>query len=185
MRTILAAAAAVMVLTSAASSQQGGFTNTPPDGPESAKLALTYDPTNATYITAADIEAAIKRLPAEGVSANGTFVERVDASSKTLAYRVSVDRRRTPQNANSHATEAELWAIVDGSGTITTGGKMVETRKDGKVVSRAIEGGVSRKVTKGDFVVIPEGVPHYVTEANPHVIFFAIEFYRPTAAAKQ
>ena len=45
-----------------------------------------------------------------------------------------------------------------------------------------LEGGVSQRVTKGDFVMIPEGVPHYITEANPHVIFIAIEFPRPRAA---
>jgi mannose-6-phosphate isomerase-like protein (cupin superfamily) len=77
-----------------------------------------------------------------------------------------------------------VWAVVDGAGTVTTGGKVVETKKDGKVVSRVIEGGVSAKVTKGDFVVIPEGVPHYITEANPHVIFVAIEFPRPAAAPR-
>ena len=183
MRMILASLALFMMLASTASTQQG-FAVTPPDGAESAKLAATYDPTKATVITAADITAAIGRLPATGVSANGTFVERADASASKLAYRIAVDRRRTPQNANAHATEAEVWAVVDGSGTVTTGGKMIETRKDGKVVSRVIEGGVSAKVTKGDFVVIPEGVPHYITEANPHVIFVAIEFPRPAAAPR-
>ena len=155
---------------------------TPPDGPESAKLAAQYDPTRATVITAADIAAAISRLP-DRPYANGTFIERADPSSITgLGYRIAVDRRRTPQNANAHRTEAEVWAVIDGTGTITTGGTVVETKKDGKVVSRAIEGGVSQRVTKGDFVVIPEGVPHYITEASPHVIFIAIEFPRPRAA---
>jgi mannose-6-phosphate isomerase-like protein (cupin superfamily) len=160
-----------------------GVQQTPPDGPESAKLAAQYDPTKATVITAADIAAAIQRLPTDRPSVNGTFVERRDPSSITgLAYRVAVDRRRLPQNAAQHQTEGEIWAVVDGAGAITTGGKMVETKKDGKVVSRAIEGGVSQKIGKGDFVVIPEGVPHYITEANPHVIFVAIEFPRPRAA---
>ena len=72
--------------------------------------------------------------------------------------------------------------MIEGTGTITTGGKIVETTKDGKVVSRAIEGGVAQKVSKVDFVMIPEGVPHYITEANPHVIFMAIEFPRPRSA---
>jgi mannose-6-phosphate isomerase-like protein (cupin superfamily) len=171
-----------MMLASTASSQQN-FPVTPSGGPESAKLALTHDPTKATLITAADVAAAVGRLPAAGVSVNGTFVERVDAPGK-LAYRILVARRGTPLNANRHATEAELWSIVDGSGTITTGGKIVETKKDGKVVSRVIDGGVTHKVTKGDFLVIPEGVPHYVTEANPHVIFLAIEFLRPEAPVK-
>ena len=48
-------------------------------------------------------------------------------------------------------------------------------------MSRAIEGGESRKVAKGDFIMIPEGVPHYVTEASPELAFMAIEFPRPRA----
>ena len=182
MRTFAAVATLLMILVSVGSAQQGGFT-TPTDGPESAKLAATYDSTRATYITDADIEAAIRRLRPDGVSANGVFVERHDpASISGLAYRLQIDRRRVPQNANQHRTEAEVWAIVRGSGTVTTGGKIVETRQDGKVVSRAIEGGESRRVTKGDFIMIPEGVPHYVTEASPELVFMAIEFPRPRAA---
>ena len=182
MRTSAAVAALLMILGSVGSAQQGGFT-TPTDGPESAKLAESYDPTRATVITDADIEAAIRRLRPDGVSANGVFLERLDPSSITgLAYRLQIDRRRIPQNANAHRTEAEIWAIVRGTGTITTGGKIVETRKDGKVVSRAIEGGESRRVSRGDFIMIPEGVPHYVTEASPELVFMAIEFPRPRAA---
>ena len=183
MRTFAAAAALLTVLVSVASAQQGGFTTPTDNSPEAAKLAATYDPTKATYITDADIEAAIKRLRPDGVSANGVFVERHDpASISGLAYRLQIDRRRLPQNANQHRTEAEIWAIVRGTGTVTTGGKIVETRKDGKVVSRAIEGGESRRVTKGDFIVIPEGVPHYVTEASTELVFISIEFPRPRAA---
>jgi len=182
MRTFAAVAALLMSLVAVGSAQQGGFT-TPTDGPESAKLAATYDPTRATYITDADIEAAIRRLRPDGVSANGVFLERHDPSSISgLAYRIQVDRRRLPQNANQHRTEAEVWAIVRGTGTITTGGRIVETKRDGKVVSRSIEGGESRRVTKGDFVMIPEGVPHYVTEASPELVFIGIEFPRPRAA---
>lgn len=184
MRTFAAVAALLMILVSPGSTQQGGFT-TPSEG-DAAKLealAASNDPTRATYITDADIEAAIRRLPPNGLSVNGAFVDRRDPASITgLAYRLQIDRRRVPQNANAHRTEAEVWAIVRGSGTVTTGGKIVETRKDGKVVSRAIEGGESRRVTRGDFVMIPEGVPHYVTEASPELIFMAIEFPRPRAA---
>jgi len=162
---LIVSAATIFVLLASSPSAQRGF-QTPPDGPESAKLAAQYDPTKATVITAADIAAAIRRLP-DQPSANGTFVERADPSSITgLAYRIAVDRRRTPQNANAHRTEAEVWAVIDGAGTITTGGTIVETKREGKVVSRAIAGGVSQRVTKGDFVVIPEGVPHYIKNAR-------------------
>ena len=75
MRTFAAVVALFMILVSLVSTQQGGFT-TPTDGSESAKLVAMYDPTRATYITDADIEAAIRRLRPEGVSANGVFIER-------------------------------------------------------------------------------------------------------------
>ena len=183
MRTFAAVAAVLTVVVCVGFAQQGGFTTPSDNSPEAAKLAATYDPTRATYITDADIEAAIRRLRPDGVSANGVFLERRDPSSISgLAYRIQVDRRRLPQNANQHRTEAEVWAIVRGTGTITTGGRIVETKRDGKVVSRSIEGGESRRVTKGDFVMIPEGVPHYVTEASPELVFIGIEFPRPRAA---
>ena len=180
MRLVTATAAIFVLLASPASTQRGN--PTPSQGDESAKLATTYDPTKATVITAADINAAIVRLPNQN-SANGTFVEHTDPSSITgLAYRIAVDRRRVPQGATLIRPRRRSRPSSTGAGPLTTGGKMVETKKDGKVVSRAIEGGVSQKVAKGDFVVIPEGVPHYITEANPHVIFIAIEFPRPRSA---
>lgn len=151
---------------------------TPPQGPASAKLATTYDPTKATYISAADIAAAVAKLPPAAASANGTFVERSDTATR-LAYRVAVDRRRSPQSANLHPTEAEVLAILDGQGTLTTGGKLVDTRRNGKTISATIEGGVSQRVTKGDFIVIPEGVPHYFTETSPEILFVSIEVSRP------
>jgi mannose-6-phosphate isomerase-like protein (cupin superfamily) len=183
MRLFATAGAVLMMLATSASTEQGGFTTPSDSSPEAAKLAASYDPTRATYITDADIEAAVKRLPATGNSANGVWIERSDPSSISgLAYRMQIDRRRVPQNATAHRTEAELWVIVRGTGTVTTGGKIVETKKDAKVVSRAIEGGESRRVARGDFIMIPEGVPHYVTEASPELIFMAIEFPRPRAA---
>jgi mannose-6-phosphate isomerase-like protein (cupin superfamily) len=90
---------------------------------------------------------------------------------------MAVDRRRPPQRAAAHATEGEIWAVVDGSGEITTGGRIVET-KDGNTVNRRIEGGTVHKVSKGDFLLIPEGVPHQVTGFSPELYMVTFEFPR-------
>ena len=111
--------------------------------------------------------------------ANITVLERADGAG--LGYRLAVDRRKPPQRGATHATEAELWAIIDGNGVITTGGKIVETMKDGKVVDRHIQGGVAHKVSKGDFLFIPEGVPHEVTGFNPSITMVTLEIPRPAA----
>ena len=165
MRFLLAAAALVMVLASSASSQQQGPQNIGPP------------PNQAFYLSAADVTAHRNKL--QNVAyANITLVERVEPSSPSgVAYRMAVDRRRPPQRAAAHATEGEIWAIVDGSGEITTGGRIVET-KDGNTVNRRIEGGTVHKVSKGDFLLIPENVPHQVTAFTPELYMVTFEYPR-------
>ena len=169
MRFLLAAAALVMVLASSASSQQQGPQN------------INSNPKEAFLLSAADITAHRAKLP-NVASANITIVERVDPTTASgIAYRMAVDRRRPPQRAATHATEAEIWAIVDGSGEITTGGRIVET-KDGNTVNRRVEGGTVHKVSKGDFLLIPENVPHYVTAFSPELYMVTFEFPRGVKA---
>ena len=165
---IVIAAAAIMVLASSASSQQG---------PQN----INNNPKEAFFLSAANITAHRAKLQ-EVVYANITIVERPEAASPSgTAYRMAVDRRRPPQRAAAHATEGEIWAVVDGSGEITTGGRIMETR-DGDTVNRRIEGGTVHKVSKGDFLLIPEGVPHQVTGFTPELYMVTVEFPRGVKA---
>jgi mannose-6-phosphate isomerase-like protein (cupin superfamily) len=164
MRVAAFAVVALAALATSASSQQG---------PQN----INSNPREAYYLSAASV--AAHRAKLQNVAyANTTLVERADpTTSSGLAYRLAVDRRRPPQRAATHATEAEVWAIVDGSGEITTGGRIVET-KDGTTVNRRIEGGTVHKVSKGDFLLIPEGVPHQVTAFTPELYMVTFEFPR-------
>jgi mannose-6-phosphate isomerase-like protein (cupin superfamily) len=168
MRFLFAAAAVVMVLASSASSQQG---------PQN----INSNPGEAFFLSAADVTA--HRIKLQNVAyANITLVERVDPTTASgVAYRMAVDRRRPPQRAATHANEGEIWAIVDGSGEVTTGGRIVET-KDGNTVNRRIEGGTVHKVSKGDFLLIPENVPHQVTAFTPELYMVTFEFPRGVKA---
>ncbi len=47
--------------------------------------------------------------------------------------------------------------VIDGSGTLVTGGKMTGT---------TIQGGESKTVSKGDFLVVPEGTPHWFSAVD-------------------
>jgi len=134
------------------------------------------DSTRAFLLSAADVATRAAELDSSVAYANTTVLERPDPASSTgLAYRLAVDRRTPPQRAAQHAAEAELWAIVDGSGAITTDGRIVE---DGETAERRIEGGTVHRVSRGDFLVIPEGVPHQVTEFDPSLLIVTFEFPR-------
>jgi len=164
MRILLGTLATVMVLAASASSQEK---------PQN----INSNPNAAFYLSAADVTNHRNKL--QNVAyANITLVERVEETSASgVAYRMAVDRRRPPQRAAAHANEGEIWAIVDGSGEITTGGRIVET-KQGNEVMRRIEGGTVHKVSKGDFLLIPEGVPHQVTAFTPELYMVTFEFPR-------
>jgi len=164
MRLASIALALIMALAATASSQEK---------PQN----INANPNAAFFLSAADV--ANHRAKLQNVAyANITLVERVDETTASgLAYRMAVDRRRPPQRAAAHTTEAEIWAIVDGAGEITTGGRIVETKK-GNEVMRRIEGGTVHKVTKGDFLLIPENVPHQVTAFTPELYMVTFEFPR-------
>lgn len=164
MRFAYVAAAVVIMLASSASSQEK---------PQN----INSNPNAGFFLSAADVANHRAKLQAVAY-ANITLVERVDETTASgVAYRMAVDRRRPPQRAAAHANEGEVWAIVDGSGEITTGGRIVET-KEGNTVNRRIEGGTVHKVSKGDFLLIPEGVPHQVTAFTPELYMVTFEFPR-------
>jgi len=170
MKFAAAALALVLALAATASSQEK---------PQN----INSNPNAAFFLSAAAVAAHRAKLQ-EVAYANITLVERVDATTSSgLAYRMAVDRRRPPQRAASHATEAEIWAVVDGAGEITTGGKIVET-KNGNEVMRRIEGGTVHKVSKGDFLLIPENVPHQVTAFTPELYMVTFEFPRGLKGTK-
>lgn len=146
---------------------------------DESAVDTTDDPTRAFLLSAADVAATAAELDANEAYANTTVLERADPATSTgVAYRMAVDRRTPPQRAAQHAAEAELWAIVDGSGAITTDGRIVDVVENGQTVGRRIEGGTVHRVSAGDFLVIPEGVPHQVTEFDPSLLIVTFEFPR-------
>jgi hypothetical protein len=58
--------------------------------------------------------------------------------------------------------------VVDVSATMVTGGKLVgETRNGTNLSGKSIEGGTPSKLAKGDFFMVPEGVPHWFSQIDP------------------
>jgi len=86
----------------------------------------------------------------------------------TVAPGIVVRRRSgggEPQYAVVHPFSAETYYIVDGTGSLVTGGTLelpLAPSADPDVVrSKAIKNGVTRKVAKGDVIVVPPGTAHW------------------------
>ena len=67
-------------------------------------------------------------------------------------------------------THAELIEIIEGSCTLITGGKMIGLKPaaPGAITQggTAIEGGTPRKISKGDYIMVPANTPHQYTEVQ-------------------
>jgi len=77
-------------------------------------------------------------------------------------YNVNVEKRNpVAQGASSHEAVAELFHVVDGAGVLVTGGTIPNATKNGTNLSgKTIEGGTRQAVAKGDWMLVPSGVPH-------------------------
>jgi oxalate decarboxylase/phosphoglucose isomerase-like protein (cupin superfamily) len=97
-------------------------------------------------------------------------------------YRINIVRRGSPGTAMSHATGpakgSELHYIIDGAATVITGGTIV--RPPGAATkgagSATIEGGQSRRVSKGDVIFIPAGTPHWYKDVEGSVTYLEVRF---------
>ncbi len=105
-----------------------------------------------------------------------------DMASSPIAltdqYRVNIVHRPKANGAIAHPGNTELHYIIDGSGTVVTGGKVV--RKPGAPAAEAmIDGGESHKVTKGDVIIIPAGSPHMYSVVNGEITYLEVRFVAP------
>ena len=94
---------------------------------------------------------------------------------RTGGAQANAPANQAPQAASVHEKDAELFYMIDGTATLVTGGKLVEGTKDGdNWRGKAIEGGKAQKMSKGDFMLVPAGVPHWFTDISGQITEFSL-----------
>ena len=91
-------------------------------------------------------------------------------------YRVSVIKRDKAAGALAHPGNTELLYIVEGEGTMVTGGKLVAAA-DGKPAS--VADGVSQHFVKGDVFIVPAGSPHWFSVVDKPVTYLEVRWLAP------
>lgn len=137
-----------------------------------------------TYRSATDVKAMIAKAKAQDeAKAQPTIVQsllRLAPYSANLEYRASVGP------ASVHEKEAELFYVIDGSGTLTTGGKLKDERRTNadNLTGTGIEGGHSQTMSKGDVAIVPEGTPHWFSEIKQTLVLMSLHVPRPVPGEK-
>ena len=101
---------------------------------------------------------------------------------ETAGYKVHASRRVDPGQAEIHTLDTDVIYVVDGSATLVTGGKAIDTKTiaPNEIRGSRIEGGEEHHITKGDAIIIPNGVPHQFTAVTGELHYFVC---KPTAVA--
>jgi mannose-6-phosphate isomerase-like protein (cupin superfamily) len=156
----------VAVISSAASAQQ-------PAAPAASTAA------SRTMVSAADVAAMIAKAKADRKDNQPIVAQSL---IQLAPYNVSLEYRASVGNAAVHETEAELFYVIDGSATLVTGGKLTnENRTNAEnLTGTGIDGGTSRHVAKGDFVMVPERTPHWFSAIDGTVVLMSLHLpHRP------
>ena len=140
---------------------------------------MATNPIPATDVKSSDIQTVLKRVMANLMApVSDTPVRTVDAGGHNIGIGVVYRPKGAKGGSASHDKVSEVYQVLDGSGTLVTGGTIVNpqrrasgqeevTQINGPGVSgTAIDGGVSRRITKGDMVIIPAGTPHWYSEVQ-------------------
>ena len=136
-----------------------------------------------TMVSAADVAAMMAKAKAERKPDQANLAQSM---IQLAPYNVSLEYRGAVGPAAVHETEAELFYVVDGSATLVTGGKLTAdaTRNGANLTGKGIEGGTSRKVAKGDFIMVPETVPHWFSAIDGTVVLMSLHLPHTASAPK-
>lgn len=146
-----------------------------------ASWASAQAPTAATDITAAQVQAFIKDAPRDRNTDRPMRV--IDAGGYHIGIFGVFRPKNAPPNATVHQTNVtETYYVLEGAGVLVTGGTLRKPATPRPstlggwtdVASNGIEGGVSRRVAKGDVVIIPGGVPHGWTILESDVTYLIV-----------
>jgi mannose-6-phosphate isomerase-like protein (cupin superfamily) len=139
-------------------------------------------PEMKTFTSAADVQALFAKAKAERKEGQVMAAEHI---LSLAPYTANLEFRPVTGAVAVHETEAEMVYVIDGGGTLTTGGTLVgEKRTNATNLSgTSIEGGKVQAIAKGDFAIIPEGTPHQFNPINGPLVLMTLHVPRPVAAA--
>jgi len=139
-----------------------------------AGIALSADAPGVTHWTASSMKAWRAHL-APKLDAQHVATERVGSFGK---YFFLAAMRNGTGQAELHETDADIFVVQSGEGTLVTGGTIVDpkTTQPHEVRGSGITGGQEMKIAAGDVVTIPPKTPHLVKLApGKEIVYMAVK----------
>ena len=141
-------------------------------------------PITSTTAAQSDPQAGSQRVVfIEAAKTNAAF-EKGQPLIETGAYKVHASRREAAGMAEVHTRDTDVIYVLEGRATVVTGGTVVDAKTTAPDEQRGvrIEGGTPRTITKGDVLIVPEGVPHWFSEVKGPLLYYVVKVTQPAGA---
>ena len=142
----------------------------------SAAAALGQETAKLVYVPGRDVEDQIRKAPTNNGEQEINLIERTPDHAGILL------RRTLPGKAEVHETETDVWYVIDGGCVLVTGGSLIDAKPEGlgQIRGTGIAGGNERTIGKGDFMRIPNGMPHWVKKIEGgELVYIVVKYAQP------
>jgi glc operon protein GlcG len=92
-------------------------------------------------------------------------------------YMVHASHREGAGLAEVHELDADIIYVVEGSATFVTGGTVANgtTTAPHETRGSAIAGGETRRIAKGDVLIVPNGTPHWFKDVSGPLNYYVVK----------
>jgi mannose-6-phosphate isomerase-like protein (cupin superfamily) len=186
-RVVMAVLATILQLApsapAAASQPPAAPSQPPPTSASQPPAAPSSATTSSVYISADEIARTLQQSIANNVVDQP--IKAMDVTSPT-AHRASLALLRRTQaetTALIHDRVTEIYQIVEGAGTIVTGGTLTDAKETdlarvnaGPSRTGVHQGGDSRRVGPKDVIIIPAGTAHRFSALDGPITYLVYRF---------
>src|SRR5215213_7677409 len=104
-----------------------------------------------------------------------------------LRVAVQHEKEKEAASAEVHDASDDVYYVLEGSATLTLGGKLDAPREvePGEWRSPRVTGGQTFEIKKGDLIIVPRGTPHARSTAGRDFSMILIKIFAEPVRAKQ
>ncbi len=96
-------------------------------------------------------------------------------------YMIHASHRDANGMAEIHTEDTDIIYVLEGSATFVTGGTVIDPKTigPGEIRGVSVHNGETRTISKGDVIVVPNGVPHWFEKVSGPLNYYVVKVRRP------